>query len=100
MKARALAGFTASVLAVLLVPQLLEAASQPSADTVDVTVPEHQADGEVYLCTRVPLPDNSQRLVGVEPLSKQEVVHHMLLYGDVLKIGRTRLQTFLSEFCC
>ena len=58
-----------------------QAAPDSSAGSVEVLIPEHEAEGEVYLCTKVPLPDQSLRLVGVEPLSKQEVVHHMLLYG-------------------
>jgi len=36
---------------------------------------------EAYLCMSVPLPDRPLKLVGVEPLSRQEVVHHMLLFG-------------------
>ena len=58
-----------------------QAAPEGVVEPLEVVIPEHQADGEVYLCTRVPLAATSQRLVGVEPLSKQEVVHHMLLYG-------------------
>jgi hypothetical protein len=36
----------------------------------------------------VPLPDDPLKLVGVEPLSKQEVVHHMLLFGELDPIPR------------
>jgi hypothetical protein len=39
---------------------------------------EHE---EAYLCTAVPLPEIPLKLVGIEPLSTQEVVHHMLLFG-------------------
>ena len=45
-------------------------------------MPEYQTDhAEMYLCTSVLLPDEPLKLIGVEPLSKQEVVHHMLLFG-------------------
>jgi hypothetical protein len=39
---------------------------------------EHE---EAYLCTAVPLPEIPLKLVGIEPLSTEEVVHHMLLFG-------------------
>lgn len=46
-------------------------------------MPEYQTDhAEMYLCTSVLLPDEPLKLIGVEPLSKQEVVHHMLLFGE------------------
>ena len=46
-------------------------------------MPEYQTDhAEMYLCTSVLLPDEPLKLVGVEPLSKEEVVHHMLLFGE------------------
>ena len=49
---------------------------------IETLMPEYQADhAEMYLCTSVLLPDEPLKLVGVEPLSKQEVVHHMLLFG-------------------
>ena len=50
---------------------------------IDTLMPEYQTDhAEMYLCTSVLLPDEPLKLVGVEPLSKQEVVHHMLLFGE------------------
>lgn len=49
---------------------------------VEAVLPEHEAPPESYLCMRVDLPStNALKLVGVEPLSKEELVHHMLLYG-------------------
>lgn len=49
---------------------------------VKAVLPEHPAPPESYLCMRVDLPNQpSLKLVGVEPLSNQELVHHMLLYG-------------------
>ena len=50
---------------------------------IDTLMPEYQTDhAEMYLCTSVLLPDEPLKLVGVEPLSKEEVVHHMLLFGE------------------
>ena len=40
----------------------------------------HQEDS--YLCTAVPLPDAPLKVVGIEPLAKQEIAHHMLLFGE------------------
>ncbi len=52
---------------------------------IETLVPEYHTDhAEMYLCTSVLLPDEPLKLVGVEPLSKQEVVHHMLLFGMLL----------------
>ena len=36
---------------------------------------------QAYLCTAVELPEQALKLVGVEPLAKQEIAHHMLLFG-------------------
>ena len=59
---------------------------------VEAILPEHPAPPESYLCMRVDLPStDSLKLVGVEPLSKEELVHHMLLYGT-----RTRSAKALS----
>ncbi|DBA66998.1 TPA: hypothetical protein ACH3X2_002106 [Trebouxia sp. C0005] len=50
---------------------------------VDAVVPaEHEVLGEdQYVCFRVDLPKQSLKIVGVDPLSTQDVVHHMLLFG-------------------
>ena len=54
-------------------------------------MPEYQTDhAEMYLCTSVLLPDEPLKLIGVEPLSKQEVVHHMLLFGEFQTLCKCR----------
>lgn len=73
---------TAAVILVLATLHALQAAPEDSQKSVEVHIPEHPAEGEVYLCTQVPLPNVPQRLVAIEPLSKQDVVHHMILYGE------------------
>jgi len=52
---------------------------------VDALVPaEHEVVGEdQYVCFRVDLPKQSLKIVGVDPLSTQDVVHHMLLFGTL-----------------
>lgn len=54
-----------------------------SSVSVDAFVPaEHEVIGEdQYVCFRVDLPKESLKIVGVDPLSTQDVVHHMLLFG-------------------
>ena len=52
---------------------------------IDAVMPEHPAPPETYLCMRVDLPEaGSLKLTGIEPLSKEELVHHMLLFGMLL----------------
>lgn len=59
---------------------------------VDALMPDYTVDHEeAYLCTAVPLPDKPLKLVGIEPLSTQEVVHHMLLFGELLELLSTLL---------
>ena len=49
---------------------------------VTARMPDYKVTHEdAYLCTAVPLPDQALKLVGVEPLAKQEIAHHMLLFG-------------------
>ena len=72
---------------------------------IETLVPEYHTDhAEMYLCTSVLLPDEPLKLVGVEPLSKQEVVHHMLLFGMLLTFplapGPVRLGASASPHCC
>lgn len=38
---------------------------------------------DAYVCTTVQLPDRPYKLTGVEPLARQETVHHMLLFGEL-----------------
>lgn len=68
----------------LLLLGLWAAAAAPS--TLDITVPESvKVEGEdSYICITKPLPDKPLKLVGVEPMAKQEVVHHILLFGEQL----------------
>ncbi|KAA6418001.1 MAG: peptidylglycine alpha-amidating monooxygenase [Trebouxia sp. A1-2] len=56
---------------------------------VDAVVPaEHEVLGEdQYVCFRVDLPKQSLKIVGVDPLSTQDVVHHMLLFGVGYGVG-------------
>ena len=68
--------------ALLLLLALGKAACQGGV-YVDAIVPaEHEVVGEdQYVCFRVDLPKSSLKIVGVDPLSTQDVVHHMLLFG-------------------
>lgn len=52
--------------------------------TVDAIVPAaYKTKGQdQYVCFRVDLPPRGLKLIGVDPLSTQDVVHHMLLYGE------------------
>ena len=54
-----------------------------SSVSIDAFVPaQHEVIGEdQYVCFRVDLPKESLKIVGVDPLSTQDVVHHMLLFG-------------------
>ncbi|KAK9837060.1 hypothetical protein WJX84_000291 [Apatococcus fuscideae] len=50
---------------------------------LNATMPAFKVDqDDTYLCTSVALPDTEPlQLVGFQPLSSKEVVHHMLLFG-------------------
>ncbi|KAG2440171.1 hypothetical protein HXX76_004284 [Chlamydomonas incerta] len=49
---------------------------------VNITVPPFKVDqDDAYLCVSALLPPHPHKLVGVIPHAKQEVVHHILLYG-------------------
>lgn len=66
---------------------------------IEALMPEHHTDHEeAYLCTSVLLPDEPLKLVGVEPLSKQEVVHHMLMFGESCPFFRP--QKGGHNMCC
>lgn len=50
----------------------------------NITMPKDASDfaeEDAYICTTLPLPQQPMKLVGVEPLARQEVVHHILLFG-------------------
>ena len=49
---------------------------------VDVKVGETaKNESEMYLCTSVAMPEGHMNLIGIQPTSKEEFVHHMLLFG-------------------
>ena len=50
---------------------------------LNATMPAFNVDqDDTYLCTSVALPDSEPlQLIGFQPLSSKEVVHHMLLFG-------------------
>jgi peptidylamidoglycolate lyase len=70
------------ILAGLLLVWVVSATTAPT--TLDITVPESvKVQGEdSYICITKQLPDKPLKLVGVEPLARQEVVHHILLFGE------------------
>jgi hypothetical protein len=72
-------------------PPFDPAAGWPSSGvrTLDVTLPPAETvEDEEYLCTSVPLPDNTPLgLTRVEPLASAAVVHHILLFGECLNYG-------------
>ena len=70
------------LLALLAAVALLAGAGAEELD-LDAIMPPYEANHrDAYLCTTVPLPDRQLKLIGIEPLSKQDVVHHMLLFGE------------------
>lgn len=75
------------LLALLVAWAVSAAAAAPT--TLDITVPESvKVEGEdSYICITKPLPDKPLKLVGVEPMAKQEVVHHILLFGECMLFG-------------
>jgi hypothetical protein len=68
---------------------LLLLACLASGIDVDIVVPEYQVKGQdAYVCTTIELPDKPMKLVGVEPIAQQEVVHHILLFGELLLLSQ------------
>jgi hypothetical protein len=50
---------------------------------LDIVVPPFEVKGkDAYICTTVPLPARPYKLVGIEPIAEQSVVHHILLFGE------------------
>jgi hypothetical protein len=74
------------LLAVLQLVTLCTLPSQVPAATTEfeITVPEEtKVKGQdAYICTTLALPEKPYKLVGVEPLGRKEVVHHILLFGE------------------
>ena len=57
--------------------------TDPNVQFIKARMGQFKVDHEdAYLCTAVPLPDEPLKLVGIEPLAKQEIAHHMLLFGE------------------
>ena len=73
---------TACLLGLVLLPGLGRASGLRGV-YVDALVPtEHEVIGEdQYVCFRVDLPKQNLNIIGIDPLSEQDVVHHMLLFG-------------------
>ena len=65
---------------------------------VEALVPtDYEVVGEdQYVCFRVELPPQSLKIVGVDPLSKQDVVHHMLLFGRFSSADASALCTWIG----
>ncbi len=101
VSARSLTWAQPHCLLLLLVWTNQALSAQPAAPTdviqLDALLPPSPPTGEdAYLCTSVPLPDKPMKLTGVTPLSKQEVVHHMLMFG---KLVGWFAATVISERC-
>jgi hypothetical protein len=54
----------------------------------NITIPDgYKVDKEdAYVCTVLKLPENGHKLIGVQPMADQAVVHHILLYGKHLQL--------------
>lgn len=60
----------------------LDSQPEPTFIELDFRMPAYPTVREdEYLCTTIELPDRPMKLVGVESLSDQGTVHHMLLFG-------------------
>lgn len=58
---------------------------------IEIRMPSYDVDKEdAYLCTSLQLPSDPMKLIAVEPISDQDTVHHMLLFGS--------FPTFAEEF--
>ena len=52
---------------------------------LETRLPDHPAEAESYLCTQAALPpvgEEPLQIIGIEPLSSEKLVHHMLLFGN------------------
>ena len=51
--------------------------------SLEIRMPPFEVEEEdTYLCTSMPLPEAAMKLKAFEPLSDQDTVHHMLLFGQ------------------
>ncbi|KAF8067346.1 pam-b [Scenedesmus sp. PABB004] len=59
------------------------AAARGASLEFEITVPPDVVvkGQDSYICTTLQLPDKPYKVVGVEPLAEQAVVHHILLFG-------------------
>ena len=62
--------------------------TETSTRAFDLIVPEYKiTEQDAYVCTTMQLPEKPHKLVGVEPLAEQKVVHHILLFGGSHVLG-------------
>lgn len=89
--------------ALLLLLQLAQlapaawAAPAPTTSRFNITMPRDAVttdEKDAYICTTLALPAKAQKLVGVEPLARQEVVHHILLFGEQPALGDDMTPSF------
>jgi hypothetical protein len=74
---------TASACALCIIAAVSADGTDPNVQFIEARMGDFKVDYEdAYLCTAVPLPDEPLKLVGIEPLAKQEIAHHMLLFGE------------------
>jgi hypothetical protein len=72
------------LLLLLLHPNHAAAKPAPDAIKFNITIPADATvtpEPDAYVCTTLPLPATPMKLVGIAPLARQEVVHHILLFG-------------------
>lgn len=76
---------TRLLLALALVTASLASLVSAASLEFEITIPDAVQVTEkqdAYMCTTLALPDKPYKLVGVEPLGKKEIVHHILLFGE------------------
>ncbi|GFR52234.1 hypothetical protein Agub_g14767 [Astrephomene gubernaculifera] len=69
-------------LVVAIIALLFAASAHAHHIEYNITVPPYEVkDEDAYVCVSGILPPNPHKLIGVIPRARQEVVHHILLYG-------------------
>ena len=64
-------------------PTVVHGSNSKNDVIIDAIMPPFKVTEEdAFICTAVPIPSAARKLVAVEPLSEQLVVHHMLLFGE------------------
>lgn len=64
-------------------PTVVHGSNSKNDVIIDAIMPPYEVTEEdAFICTAVPIPTAARKLVAVEPLSEQLVVHHMLLFGE------------------